>query len=231
MNKTYFNWSTGKDAAMALQLLKEDQNYEVDRLVTSINGALQRVTMHGLRNELLFEQVKALDIPCDVITLPENPDMETYADLMRQKTEELTSAGYTHSAFGDIFLEDLRAYREKQLNNFTCVFPLWKKDTTALIHRFIDQGFKAITVCVNAELLDQTFVGREIDHDFLNDLPKNVDPCGENGEFHTFCYDGPIFDHPVGFTKGEKIYRGYPKPNAPDKEVGFWFIDLLPKND
>lgn len=230
MNKTYFNWSTGKDASMALYQLLQSSEHKVDKLITSVNSHHNRVTMHGLRNELLYEQVKSIGIPSELIQLPESPSMEEYGALMERKVNELKTQGYSHSAFGDIFLEDLRAYREEQLKDFTCIFPLWKRDTKELIHEFIDLGFKAITVCVNAELLDESFVGREIDMDFINDLPENVDPCGENGEFHTFCYDGPIFDYPISFEKGEKIYRGYPKPGTPDEETGFWFIDLISKS-
>jgi uncharacterized protein (TIGR00290 family) len=227
MKKTYFNWSTGKDASMALHHLMQSDEYSVNALLTTVNSHHNRVTMHGLRNELLFDQVKSIGIPSELIQLPESPSMEEYGQLMQEKVDELKVAGYTHSAFGDIFLEDLRKYREEQLSDFSCVFPLWKRDTKALIQEFMDLGFKAITVCVNAELLDETFVGREIDQSFIDDLPDSVDPCGENGEFHTFCYDGPIFDYPISFERGEKIYRGYPKPGSPDEETGFWFIDLM----
>src|SRR5690606_26105595 len=151
--------------------------------------------------------------------------------------------GYTHSIFGDIFLEDLKKYREDKLaeQGFTAHFPIWKRDTTELIHEFIDLGFKTIVVCVKAELLDESFTGRVIDRDFLKDLPETVDPCGENGEFHTFVFDGPIFSSPVPFEVGEKVYREYRAPKSADDVckpgddakplgMGFWFCDLVPLN-
>lgn len=235
--KTYFNWSTGKDSAMALNVLLNDERYDVKHLITTINTAFDRVSMHGLRREVYERQLKAIGLPFSTIELPEQPSMEEYADKMTLKIEALKKEGFTHSAFGDIFLEDLKAYRENQLASIglKAVFPLWKKDTTALMKTFIDQGFKAITVAVNNELLGEGFVGRELNEAFLNDLPANVDPCGENGEFHTFCFDGPIYKEPVPFSIGEKVFRSYPAPKSAnandackaDAEVGFWFCDIL----
>ena len=229
MIKTYFNWSTGKDSAMALHALLQDDRYQVDQLLTSVNAAYDRVTMHGLRRSLMEAQVQALGLPCSTIELPENPDMELYGKLMNEGVEKLKSQGYTTAGFGDIFLEDLRKYREEQLQtlNVDCVFPLWKRDTAALMQEFINSGFKAIVVCINGQLLDESFVGREVDAQFLEDLPSNVDPCGENGEFHTFCYDGPIFKHPVAFEIGEKTYREYPAPKEGEAPYGYWFCDLI----
>ncbi len=230
--KTYFNWSSGKDASLALFYLLQNNAFSIEKLLTTVNGHFNRVSMHGLRKELLIEQANAIGIPLKVIELPKEPSMEEYNKLMNQVIVDLTSEGYSNCAFGDIFLEDLRIYREKQLqiHNIKCHFPLWKKDTKVIISEFIRLGFKAIVVCTKANLLDESFVGREIDDNFINDLPENVDPCGENGEFHTFCYDGPIFQHPIKFTIGEKVYREY---NNPDKDankaaLGFWFCDLLP---
>lgn len=230
MIKTYFNWSTGKDSAMALHQLLQDDNYNVDQLLTSVNAAYDRVTMHGLRRSLMEAQIKAIGLPCNTIELPENPDMATYGKLMKEGVELLKNQGYTATGFGDIFLEDLRTYREKQLAelNIDCVFPLWKRDTKELMSEFISLGFKAIVVCINSQLLDESFVGREVDASFIDDLPENVDPCGENGEFHTFCYDGPIFKNSVSFEIGEKTYREYPSPNENEPNYGYWFCDLLP---
>jgi uncharacterized protein (TIGR00290 family) len=154
--------------------------------------------------------------------------MAEYDGLMEETVEELRKEGFTHAGFGDIFLEDLRAYREKQLNNLgiKSVFPLWKRDTTQLIHEFINLGFKAIVICASDDLLGDNFVGTEIDKNFFESLPFGVDPCGENGEFHTFCYDGPIFSEPIKFTIGEKLLREYDKPNGEGK-TGFWFLDLV----
>lgn len=233
--KTFFNWSTGKDAALALYHLQQDTTYEVVHLLTSVNTAYDRVSMHGIRRALLEQQVKALGIPSSTLELPEEPSMEEYENTMRNALEKLRADGFTRAAFGDIFLEDLRSYRETQLKKLDIVanFPLWQRNTKELIEEFLDLGFKAILVCTKSELLDASFVGREIDRKFLHELPPEVDPCGENGEFHTFCYDGPIFNTPVEFTLGEKIYREYKAPKQDDvheneKTMGFWFCDILP---
>lgn len=231
-HKTYFNWSSGKDAALALYHLQQRPGFHVDKVVTSVNAHYDRVSMHGLRRSVLDKQLEALGIASEVLLLPEQPTMEAYEEEMTALMSRLNAEGYTHTAFGDIFLEDLRVYREEQFRKggLECVFPLWKKDTKALIHEFLDLGFKAVVVCIKAELLDASFVGRDISHQFLDDLPSNVDPCGENGEFHTFCYDGPIFKNPIKFDLGEKVYRAYKAPNTeqeqPQAEMGFWFQDV-----
>ena len=205
MRKAYFNWSTGKDAALALYYLKKNSNLKIDKLLTTINAHHDRVSMHGLRRELLLRQVESIGISLTTVELPEQPSMEEYDALMTATVNELKRDGYTDCGFGDIFLEDLRTYREQQLKGINCHFPLWKKNTTKLLSEFISQGYKAVVICINGDLLDASFVGRELDYSFLNDLPDTVDPCGENGEFHTFCYDGPIFSNPVKFEFGEKI--------------------------
>ncbi len=155
---------------------------------------------------------------------------------MAKTMNEIKSQGMTHSIFGDIFLEDLRRYREDQLQTIgmEAVFPLWKKNTTDLIHEFLGLGFKTIVTCVNETYLDKSFAGRIIDRDFINDLPENVDPCGENGEFHTFTFDGPLFKNPVQFEIGDTVKKTYPKPKS-DKDgedvneaYVFWFRDLVP---
>lgn len=214
---------------MALYELMQDPKYRVERLITSVNTHYNRVSMHGLRISLLEAQAKAIGVPLQLIKLPENPNMETYNRIMSNLVQELKNEKFTHCAFGDIFLEDLRKYREEQLltHGIKVAFPLWEKDTTQLIHDFIQSGFKAIIVCCDANLLGENFAGRLIDEQFLKDLPKNVDPCGENGEFHTFCFDGPIFRYPVNFTVGEKIYRKYKHPNTEEEQMGFWFCDLM----
>ena len=227
-DQTYFNWSSGKDSALAFYYMKEKLGIDISTTITSVNVSYERVSMHGLRKELLFRQVEELGLPLKLIELPENPSMEEYDQLLKGVVKDLVNTGHTQCGFGDIFLEDLRKYREEQLKPFgiECIFPLWKRDTKELIHEFIDLGFKAIVICTKAELLDESFVGRELDIDFINDLPENVDPCGENGEFHTFCFDGPIFKKPIAFEIGEKTYRTYPNPSEPGKEFGFWFCDL-----
>ncbi len=225
--KTYFNWSSGKDSALALYYLLQDNNYSIDRLLTSVNSHYDRVSMHGLRREMLQQQVDAIGIPSVTIELPEQPTNIQYESLMKDTVSKLLADGYECTAFGDIFLEDLKAYREKQLEPYgiKTVFPLWKKDTKALLTQFIDLGFKAITVCVDGSKLDSSFAGRIIDHGFIADLPDGVDICGENGEFHTFCFDGPYFKQPVQFNKGEVIMREY---DTNGFKTQFWFCDLLP---
>ncbi|AXT19688.1 adenine nucleotide alpha hydrolase [Flavobacteriaceae bacterium AU392] len=236
VNKTYFNWSSGKDSALALHYLLQDERYSVEELITTVNSHYNRVSMHGLRKELLFAQTKALDIPANIIELPEQPTMEVYEQKMLETVNSLKNKGFTHSAFGDIFLEDLKMYRESQLakQNLKTIFPLWKKDTKSLIKEFLDLDFKTIIVCANAKYFGEDFVGKIIDENFIDELPDNVDSCGENGEFHTFCFDGPIFKHSINFTIGEKVYREYNTPKTDDNSVcgneksGFWYCDLMP---
>lgn len=236
VKKTYFNWSSGKDSAMALHRLLQDTQFSVEHLLTSMNTHYDRVSMHGVRRALLDEQLRAINLPYSTLELPAEPTMEEYEAIIGAKMQELKSLGFTDTGFGDIFLEDLRNYREEKLSTvgIRAHFPLWQEDTTTLLHQFIDDGFRSIVVCCNDELLGKSWVGREITHDFIDDLPENVDPCGENGEFHTFCFDGPIFSHPIQFELGEIIKREYPRPNATEhtsNTVGFWFCDLLPKSN
>ncbi len=231
--KTYFNWSSGKDAAFALYLLKKDKTLNIDKLLTSINTDHNKVSMHGVRRGLLEKQAESIGLSLDTIELSEELSMEEYNLEMQKAVSKLKSEGYTSSGFGDIFLEDLRMYREEQLKtlNISCLFPLWKKDTKELIHEFLALGFKAIVICIKSDLLDTSFLGRVIDERFISDLPSNVDPCGENGEFHTFCFDGPIFTKPIPFLVGDKIFRSYKNPNQDDdleNDIGFWYCDLLP---
>lgn len=234
--KTYFNWSSGKDSALALYYLLQDGRYTVDELITTINSHYNRVSMHGLRKELLVAQTEAINITSNLIELPEMPSMEIYEQKMLETVSRLKSEGFTHSAFGDIFLDDLRTYREEQLakQKLKAVFPIWKRDTKELINEFLDLGFKTIVVCANSKYFNEDFVGTIIDKNFIDNLPKGVDPCGENGEFHTFCFDGPIFKNPIPFTTGEKVYREYDNPKTEDDSIckndkyGIWYCDLIP---
>ncbi|WP_153800998.1 ATP-binding protein [Foetidibacter luteolus] len=232
---SYINWSGGKDSALCLYKALQSKQYNIRCLLTSVNAAHNRISMHGVRRQLLEAQSAALNIPLQTIELPEQPGMAQYEEAMQQKVAELNLAGCTHALFGDIFLEDLKLYRESKLKaaGIECVFPLWKTDTTALLKEFLSLGFKTIIVCVNEQYLDKSFCGRIIDESFLDDLPVNVDPCGENGEFHTYCFDGPIYSNAIPFTKGETVYRKYAAPKNDDdaggaeKEYGFYFCDLL----
>jgi uncharacterized protein (TIGR00290 family) len=242
--KALFNWSSGKDSALALYKILQNPDYKIETLLTSVNQQFQRISMHGVRVELLLAQAKSIGIPLKIMEIPEMPTMEIYENVMTETLSELKNNGITHSVFGDIFLEDLRKYREEQLAkmNFEGVFPIWKIPSRDLIQEFISLGFKTIVVCVNERYLDKSFVGRIIDQDFINDLPENVDVCGENGEFHTFAFDGPIFSEPINFEIGEIVYRKYEAPknqdssntacdtNASDAfDYGFWYCDLIPK--
>jgi len=241
-SRSYFNWSGGKDSALALYHTLQAGEYIPDLLLTSVNTAFDRISMHGVRTSLLDKQAESIGIPLRKLELPEGLDMTDYNNIIRIAVTDLKAQGYGHTTFGDIFLEDLRVYREQQLEPFgiTAHFPLWKRDTTELLHEFLDLGFKTVIVCIKSELLDRSFAGRLIDRDFIKDLPKNVDPCGENGEFHTFVYDGPIFRQSVDFTIGEVVYREYARPKDDDKDncfspdsapqMGFWYCDLLPES-
>ena len=228
-NKTYFNWSTGKDATLALYYLLQDKHFSVEKLVTTVNAHYQRVTMHGLPIYLLKKQTEAIGIPLQTIELPEQPSMTDYENIMHNALHTLKTEHFKHSAFGDIFLEDLKKYREDHLGKLgiSAVFPLWKKNTKALITEFLDLGFKAVIVCASAKYFSEDFVGKTITQELIDNLPKEVDPCGENGEFHTFCYDGPIFKSPIPFTLGDKVYREYNTPNTKNEKSGFWFCDLI----
>ncbi|WP_250434486.1 Dph6-related ATP pyrophosphatase [Hanstruepera flava] len=231
MHKTYFNWSTGKDSALALYYLLKNRHYKVERLITTINGSNNRVSMHGLPLSLLEKQVTSIKIPAHQIKLPEQVSIQDYNCIMQAEVKKLNNCGFTHAAFGDIFLEDLRAYREQQLakEHVEAIFPLWNKNTKQLIQDFFDLGFKAVIVSADANYFSEDFVGKTLTQSLIDSLPKTVDPCGENGEFHTFCYDGPIFSNPIAFKIGKKTYREYAKPNTSSETSGFWFCDLIPK--
>jgi uncharacterized protein (TIGR00290 family) len=230
MTRAYFNWSGGKDSAFALWKILKEREFKIEYLLTSMNSFNDRISMHGVRRELLNAQALSLNIPLTTIELPGQPSMKEYEDAMINKINWLKEKGISHSVFGDIFLEDLRKYREDKLAiaGVQCVFPIWRINTKELINEFIDKGFKAIVVCINEKFLDKSFCGRVIDKDFIADLPPTVDACGENGEFHSFVYDGPIFKTPIPFTKGEMVYKEYKDPDTSKKEnyYGFYFCDL-----
>ncbi len=227
MKKAFFNWSGGKDSALALYKILNGSAYKVNALLTNISAEFDRISMHGVRKELLLKQAESLQIPLRILKLPKDASMEAYNELMYLQLATFKKNGFTHSIFGDIFLEDLKKYREERLDEvgLKAVFPLWKQDTLDTVKEFIGLGFKAIVVCANAKLLDESFVGRKIDQSFLNDLPSEVDPCGENGEFHSFVYDGPIFSTPIPISAGEKVLRHYNEGKEWDSS--FWYCDLL----
>jgi len=224
--KVYFNWSSGKDSALALHYLLQDKAVSVAHLLTTINETQQRVSMHGVRRSLLEAQLQAIGLPYSIVSIPEQCINTTYESIMEEATGQLLREGFGYAAFGDIFLEDLKQYREQQLARIGLkgLFPLWKHDSLSVVEAFIDLGFKAITVSVNAQYLDESFVGRILDRDFIRDLPPGVDPAGENGEFHTFCFAAPYFKRNIDFEVGEKVYRTYQHGT---ETFGYWFCDLV----
>lgn len=241
MKKGYMNWSSGKDACLTLYKILQQKEYEIGTLLTNVNQDFSRISMHGLHESLLDTQVKSIGLPLQKLYFPAEVTMELYNQKMHETISGLKSQGYDYAVFGDIFLEDLKAYRDEKLAevNVQGVYPIWKQDSRELIQEFLDLGFKAITVCVNANLLGEEFVGRVIDQQFIQDLPDNVDVCGENGEFHTFVFDGPIFSKPIDFTIGEKVLRSYTlheedednchqdSEEEKNYDTSFWYCDLL----
>lgn len=215
-------WSGGKDSGMALDLLLGSSNWEVVGLLTSVTSQYDRVSMHGVRRELLLEQACSLGLPLDIVWLEPGESNETYEEKMAFKLQEYLARGIRHVAFGDIFLEELRRYRERNLAKLGMegVFPLWGTDTGQAIRSFVMRGFEALITCVDTWALDGSFLGRKLDEALLEELPSGVDPCGENGEFHSFVYGGPLFRSPVRFDLGEVVER---------EEGRFLFQDLLPR--
>lgn len=229
-HKAIFNWSGGKDSSLSLYHIRQQQEYDIQWLLTSVNQEYNRVSMHGVRMDLLKAQAESIGLPLFPLMFPEKISMEMYDETLTVTCRSFVGQGITYSIFGDIFLEDLRQYREAQLNkvNMQAVFPIWKRPTPELAREFIDLGFKAIIVCVDEKHLPQSFAGREYNQNFLKDLPQNIDPCGENGEFHTFVYAGPIFKEPLSIERGEIVYREYKHDkDAQHATSGFWYCDIL----
>jgi uncharacterized protein (TIGR00290 family) len=217
-----FCWSGGKDSAMALHALQRQGHIRVRALLTTVTEGYQRISMHGVRRELLRRQAESIRLPLHEVLIPQQCVNPVYESRMEEALSVHLAQGVRKVAFGDIFLQDLRDYRENNLARLgmQALFPLWKRDTRELIGAFHVAGFRAISVCVDGKLLDSSSVGRELDESFFRDLPPGVDPCGENGEFHTFVFDGPIFERPIPFTVGEIVQRD-----------SFFFCDLLPKEE
>jgi uncharacterized protein (TIGR00290 family) len=214
-----FCWSGGKDSAMALHALGATGGHRAAALLTTITDEYDRISMHGVRRVLLERQTESLGLPLHPVLIPPQCVNPIYEARMKEALLEHFAQGVRRVAFGDIFLEDLRAYREKNLAQvgMEALFPIWKRDTRELAREFVRLGFRAVTVCVDPRVLDASFAGRELGASFFGDLPPGVDPCGENGEFHTFVFDGPIFKTPIAFRIGEIVTR-----------EGFCFCDLLP---
>jgi uncharacterized protein (TIGR00290 family) len=204
-----FCWSGGKDSAMALHFLRQQNRTKVAALLTTVTDGYDRISMHGVRRSLLLQQADALGLPLIEVHIPPQCVNPIYEQRMRDALLAQKQNGINCVAFGDIFLQDLRDYRERNLAQveMTAIFPIWKRETRELAQSFCANGFRAIAVCVDPKKLSPSFAGRELDESFFRDLPDGVDPCGENGEFHTFVYDGPIFSHSVHVERGEVIQR------------------------
>ena len=218
--KIIFTWSGGKDSAMALYELQKDKSYSVSALLTTVSADYDRISMHGVRNALLVQQAESLGLPLEKVCVNRSPSNQEYEAKMKDALLRYRAQNVSSVAFGDIFLEDLRKYRENNLSavGLKGVFPLWKRDTSELAQSFINLGFKAVIACVDSKFLDKTFAGRIFDEQFVSELPSGVDPCGENGEFHSFVYGGPIFRNEIPYKKGEIVFR----------ENRFYYCDLIP---
>jgi uncharacterized protein (TIGR00290 family) len=218
--KVLFCWSGGKDSALALYEIQRAGQLSVTALLTTMADDFDRVSMHGVRRELMERQAAALELPLDLVYVPRSPTNAAYEARMEATLKDHQARGVAQVGFGDIFLEDLKAYRDRNLARLAMsgVYPLWKRDTRALMEEFIRLGFRAVVACVDTRVLPESFVGRLIDSAFLRDLPPAVDPCGENGEFHSFVFDGPNFRRPVDFSLGERRLAD-----------GFCYQDLIPQ--
>lgn len=217
--KALLAWSSGKDSAWTLHVLRAQNEVEVVGLLTTINQAFDRVAMHAVRTELLRAQAEAADLPLQPVPIPWPCSNAEYEAAMGAAMARARADGITHVAFGDLFLEDVRRYREERLapTGVTPLFPLWKTPTDALARQMVEAGLRARLTCVDPKSLDPRFAGRDFDAALLAELPATVDPCGERGEFHTFAYAGPMFRRPIAIRTGEMVARD-----------GFVFADLLP---
>ena len=213
------SWSGGKDSSLAYYYIQEKNACEVVALLTTVTEGYDRVSMHGVRRALLERQAESLSLPLHEVFISKEATNDEYAAKMQAALTYFQKAGVSSVVFGDIHLADVRKYREDNLSKvgMKAIFPIWGRDTVELTRSFIDLGFKAIVTCVDSKVLDKTFAGRIIDKSFLAQLPANVDPCGENGEFHSFVFDGPIFNRRIQYTVGQIVLRD-----------SFYFCDLIP---
>jgi uncharacterized protein (TIGR00290 family) len=215
------SWSGGKDSSLALREIIGSRRYSVKALLTTVTEEFDRISMHGVRRSLLSAQATSLGLPLEEVWIPKSATNEIYEDRMRTVLTKYKDRGVECVAFGDLFLQDVRSYREEKLAQIgmTGMFPLWGRDTGKLAREFIETGFRAVVCCVDPRKLPGEFCGREYDKAFLKSIPATVDPCGENGEFHTFVYAGPIFSNEIPITKGQVVLRD-----------GFYFADLVPRS-
>ena len=220
MEKVLFSWSSGKDSAISLYETQRSQKYEIIALLTTITSDYDRVSMHGVPRLLVEQQAHSLGLPIEKVFISKDCSNEEYEAKMREVLIGFRQAGISSVVFGDVFLEEVRRYREDNLSQLGMkgIFPIWGRDTAELTGTFIELGFQAVVTCIDSKVLDKRFAGRVLDKHFLAELPPNVDPAGENGEFHSFVFDGPIFKERIGYTLGERVLRD-----------SFYFCDLLPK--
>jgi uncharacterized protein (TIGR00290 family) len=212
-------WSGGKDSSLALQALLNSSEYDVKALLTTVTQEYDRISMHGVRRQLLEAQAASIGLPLHTVLIPPTCHNDTYEQRMREACESFKAQGIHHMAFGDLYLEDIRTYRDKMLAQIamTAIYPVWGLDTKQLAQDFIASGFRAILCCTDPAQIPSEFCGRDYDQSLLTDLPTTCDPCGENGEFHTFVHAGPIFKQAIACTKGQAVLRD-----------NFWFCDITP---
>ena len=210
-------WSGGKDSALALHAARQDPRLRVEALLTTVTEGYERISMHGVRRVLLWAQAEAIGLPLEEVRIPIQASNAIYEEAMRAMLTRYRARGVRRVIFGDLFLQEIRAYRETRLAQLemTGLFPLWGRDTSHLARECIASGFRAVLVCIDPAQITPAFCGREFDDELLAALPPTADPCGENGEFHTFVYDGPIFRRPIPIARGDIVNRD-----------GFWFCDL-----
>ena len=223
-------WSAGKDSAMALYKVRQDRDINLTAIVCTLNKQYKRVSMHGISENVLDRQCEQLEIPLIKMWVPNEPDNNSYEIIFLETCRELKNKGIDTIIFGDIFLEDLRQYREHLLEQagLEPYFPLWKIPAELLIQEFFELGFEAITCCVSTRSLNRQWIGRNLDLDFFTDLPFGVDACGENGEFHTFCFAGPVFKHAVPYQTGEVLFKTLMiRSSEVQQENGFLYLDIL----
>jgi len=221
MEKVLFSWSGGKDSAISLYEIQKSEKYEIVALLTTITDGYDRVSMHGVPRTLVEQQAYSLGLPIQEVFISKASSNEEYESKMRGMLTKFKQEGVSSVVFGDVFLEEVRKYRENNLSQLGMkgIFPIWGRDTTELTRSFIALGFQAIITCIDSKVLDKRFIARTLDEHLLAELPSNVDPGGENGEFHSFVFDGPIFKKRIAFTLGESVLRN-----------SFYFCDLLPKS-
>jgi uncharacterized protein (TIGR00290 family) len=235
-SKAIFFWSGGKDSALCLYKIIQEDKYEIVSLVTTISADLKRVSMHGVREELIEAQAAYIllkdgksGLSLDKMYINSHSTNVEYEYALEKILLKYKSEGVTHVIFADIFLEDLRAYRERFLHKFNLkgIYPLWKIPTTELIYEFMEQGFKTRICCCDSHLFGEHILGKVLDEELIRSFPPEVDPCGENGEFHTYTFSGPVFCKDIPVKTGEKVLKIYELESGKIREKGYWFIDLL----